>query len=211
MFNLFCLSRQSESYEIWQAYKKDNNAEVWNQHEVELNNLRSLLEAKTAKAKDENQKLKEQAKKTSLELFEKVTLVSLAGFIENMKMCESPLERAFLVGMLAYSREFMTPNLLKQGEVIELQKKIGNYRCDFVYTPNSENQTSKKPIVIEVDGHSYHEKSVKQATNDRQRDRFLADKGYKVLRFHRAEIEASLEEAIASLDDSINAHLSDFT
>ncbi len=47
-------------------------------------------------------------------------------------------------------------------------------------------------IAMEVDGHNYHERTESQAVNDRRRDRFLTEKGWRVLRFHRQEIESDL-------------------
>ena len=63
------------------------------------------------------------------------------------------------------------------------QREIGKYRVDFfVIIPY------KQGIIIECDGHDFHEKTKEQAKYDKQRDRFLMSKGYKVLHFTGSEI-----------------------
>ena len=43
-------------------------------------------------------------------------------------------------------------------------------------------------VVVECDGHEFHERTKEQAENDKSRDRLLSSRGWKVLRFTGSEI-----------------------
>jgi protein containing DUF559 len=64
------------------------------------------------------------------------------------------------------------------------QEKIGCYRVDFVV----EASFSDDKVIIECDGHDFHEKTKQQAKHDKERDRYLISLGYKVLRYTGSEI-----------------------
>ncbi|MFH1538777.1 MAG: DUF559 domain-containing protein [bacterium] len=86
------------------------------------------------------------------------------------------------------------------------QAQIGVHRTDFLLRyediipdfdnkvkirggqeiPGSENVISK--IIVECDGHDFHEKTKGQAKKDKQRDRILQSTGFKVFRFTGSEI-----------------------
>jgi very-short-patch-repair endonuclease len=104
-----------------------------------------------------------------------------------LNKCESPLETAFLVN---FTSKLNRPDLVID---MESQVNIAPYRVDFAFPT--------RKIAIELDGHTYHEKSVKQAVSDRKRDRYLTQQGWKVLRFHRQEIENNIESCISQLGE----------
>lgn len=111
--------------------------------------------------------------------------------------CESPIETSFLVtfkllaGMLgdpvgtvvggepinevAGSREWF----------IEPQCQIDSYRVDFAIGPWPKDG---RLLIIECDGHDFHERTKEQAARDRSRDRFLQSCGFKVFRFTGMEL-----------------------
>lgn len=68
---------------------------------------------------------------------------------------------------------------------IECQVQIGGYRVDFLI-----GRGTKCQLVIECDGHDFHERTKEQAASDRSRDRKLTTKGYTVIRFTGSEIYA---------------------
>lgn len=71
-----------------------------------------------------------------------------------------------------------------EGFVCQPQVQIGKYRVDFlVHDCNNEVR-----IIIECDGHDFHEKTKEQAHRDKKRDRDLQAAGYKVFRFTGSEI-----------------------
>lgn len=66
----------------------------------------------------------------------------------------------------------------------DCQRQIGKYRVDFfVWT-----SFSKDKIIIECDGHDFHEKTKEQAKYDKERDRWLTSQGYKILKYTGSEI-----------------------
>ncbi len=88
---------------------------------------------------------------------------------------------------------------------ITLQKKINNYKVDFyIETERPADQfqieyyfkkaeTPYKPVqeavvIVECDGHDYHERNKKQASHDKKRDRVLQSLGYNVLRFTGSDL-----------------------
>lgn len=66
------------------------------------------------------------------------------------------------------------------------QAQIGTYRADFAVLFNNGGK-----IVVECDGHDFHEKTKAQAQHDKSRDRFMQDKGWRVFRFTGSEIYKS--------------------
>ena len=92
----------------------------------------------------------------------------------------SPIENAFyrafcyvISGVPASSR---TPN-------IECQVDIAGFRVDFVCGRGLPHQ-----VVVECDGHDFHERTKEQATKDKARDRQLLALGFPVMRFTGTEI-----------------------
>lgn len=111
--------------------------------------------------------------------------------------CGSPVEQQFLV---AWIRLFGSLDDYCDGEVslsnewpltghlhLVAQKHIANYRVDFVVYALWRTQIAGK-IVIEIDGHDFHERTKEQASRDKSRDRELVKQGYLVLRFTGSEI-----------------------
>jgi hypothetical protein len=88
------------------------------------------------------------------------------------------------------------------------QKQLGSHRVDFLLklvfnNPDIEvarmvgNPDPPGPLVveermvIECDGHNFHEKTPEQASRDKNRDRELLNAGYPVMRFTGTEIVSS--------------------
>lgn len=125
--------------------------------------------------------------------------------------CESPIEEAFLHAMVrrAAVRRVTVLAVLKHVDgqdvahpVTELfgfpvihirpQVKWGRYRFDFLLNAlTADDDTS--PLVVECDGHDYHERTKEQAARDRSRDRQVQAAGALVFRFTGAEIHADAD------------------
>lgn len=87
---------------------------------------------------------------------------------------------------------------------IQPQANIGNYRVDFLVsvhhpTLNSvvcvhgnhweqEEVRLRGAVVVECDGHDYHERTKEQASKDKKRDRALQSAGYVVFRYTGSNI-----------------------
>lgn len=108
-----------------------------------------------------------------------------AGFIAadgSVSRTESPIE-----AMFARAYNFLTSNLRLQlerplGLRIWCQHQIGPYRVDFMI------EREGRRIVVECDGHDFHERTKEQAERDKSRDRELTALGYTVMRFTGSEI-----------------------
>lgn len=76
--------------------------------------------------------------------------------------------------------------------VIYPQMTLGKYRADFlvVYRERSDGQTFRKTMVVECDGHDYHERTKEQASRDKARDRWMQAEGHMVNRFTGSDIWA---------------------
>lgn len=75
---------------------------------------------------------------------------------------------------------------------IEPQAQIGNYRVDFLILAIDWRLYPKpqvwRKLVVECDGHDFHERTKEQAAKDRSRDRDLILKGFDVFRFTGSEL-----------------------
>lgn len=80
---------------------------------------------------------------------------------------------------------FTLRRMLADGRIksFQSQKQIGRYRVDFLI-----EDEKGKTIVVECDGHDFHERTKDQAQCDKKRDRELQSEGYKVYRFTGSEI-----------------------
>lgn len=66
---------------------------------------------------------------------------------------------------------------------IETQAPVLKYRVDFLIpTPGPAK------LVVECDGHNFHERTKEQAAHDRTRDRAMTEVGFTVFRFTGSEI-----------------------
>lgn len=95
---------------------------------------------------------------------------------------ESPIEVIAMIGLMNLYGYFGMFNLF-----IHQQNTIGNYRVDFLVSYHS-NTAGNVKIIVECDGHEFHEKTKQQAARDKARDRELTKLGYKVLRYTGSEI-----------------------
>jgi len=123
--------------------------------------------------------------------------------------CESPIEEAMLMALCIICHEY-ADNVrykvenhkfgdLEEGIdsfLIEPQAVIGKYRADFLLTYggyikneiNGEYEWNTRKLIIECDGHDFHEKTKEQAARDKKRDRELQAEGYKIFHFTGSEI-----------------------
>lgn len=94
------------------------------------------------------------------------------------------------------------------------QQKIEDYRVDFVLgriqysvqvsedgAPGKEVLIRLPLLVVECDGHNFHERTKEQAQNDKSRDRRLNALGYRVLRFTGSEIHNRPKECALEIDN----------
>lgn len=119
---------------------------------------------------------------------------------------ESPIEEALLAAMFAWS--FMAffdltdlggacPRTPLLGKVF-MQHEMPPWRADFFVEVTNDG----KPIgtiVVECDGHDFHERTKEQAARDRSRDRVMTAAGHRVLRFTGSELWESAAECASEI------------
>lgn len=122
--------------------------------------------------------------------------------------CESPIEAKLVLALFEHP-EFDSM-LVRVGasvpyfgcliDELELcpQFVIGSYRCDFAFRQSHPNGTQTR-IIVECDGHDFHERTKEQAQRDKSRDRYLQANGWKVLRFTGSEIHRTPEKCAAEI------------
>jgi very-short-patch-repair endonuclease len=122
--------------------------------------------------------------------------------------CESPIEQLMVFALLnRFAVDWFN------SEWVSLEDGIGfgsvggrlcqqwiveNYRVDFLLvTP------SGRRIVIECDGHDYHERTPVQAQRDRSRDRWFQMRGFMVLRFTGSEIHRNSAQCAREISEAL--------
>ncbi|WP_035287869.1 endonuclease domain-containing protein [Brevibacillus massiliensis] len=117
------------------------------------------------------------------------------------KFCKSPIEKIAYIGMRDLLFAFGAMNLL-----IYPQFKIGTYTVDFLikFKPkHSSNESKELSIVVECDGHDWHEKSKEQVARDKERERFIAKQGYLLLRYSGSEIVDEPHRIVSDITEII--------
>lgn len=140
-----------------------------------------------------------------------------ADMIHERAPGESPIEEYFFTALYVtakYVRPYVRTDVLTKDSlwarpiealmndiVVFPQAKIGKYRIDFLIAIYDfcvadlderhnwiYDEKHWKYLVVECDGHDFHERTKEQAAKDRRRDRELGLQGYKVFRFTGSEI-----------------------
>jgi very-short-patch-repair endonuclease len=122
------------------------------------------------------------------------------------KGVDSPIERLMLIGIYSLiplqeldvmplltceilsenSHPSVTERAAERGcLVIQMQNRILDWPADFVLSCPS---ISEKKVIIECDGHDFHERTKEQAARDRSRDRAAQEAGHMMLRYTGSEI-----------------------
>ena len=128
-----------------------------------------------------------------------------AWLVIGMTIGDTPIENAFIVAVEAWLWARGLPLVMRRcgGEwgspqkqledpktwfVFEPQAQIDAYRVDFAFYQRGGEESKIRGLVVECDGHDFHERTKQQAITDRSRDRRLQELGYTVYRFTGSEI-----------------------
>lgn len=124
--------------------------------------------------------------------------------------CESPIERQMA---LAFSRTdgfswrrssdplWVLGHWPSRAMQLMAQVEWLSHRADFALVPAGWTSAKPIPLVVEVDGHDYHERTKEQAERDRRRDRLMTHSGATVLRFTGREVWRNAEACAAEVLD----------
>lgn len=116
--------------------------------------------------------------------------------------CKSPIEQtlAFYLIHMQYSLYGFNSPIPDRLLIIpqkEIQINETNYIADFLLIVHGKDGMLK--IVVECDGHEFHEKTKEQAAHDKKRDRDLTKAGYKILHFTGSEIYKNPNQCITEI------------
>lgn len=122
---------------------------------------------------------------------------------------QSPIEQKMGLALIAHPLAAMPfisvgsqlPEAKRAGLFIIPQLRIGSYRADLAIVMQSDGYSLR--IVVECDGHEFHQKTKEQAAHDKKRDRYFLDHEWPVMRFTGSEIhrdaDACADQAMAFL------------
>ena len=158
-----------------------------------------------------------RAEKLIVDASHREALRFIEGFGPIKGRCESPIEELLMAALYEASKltevsmHFMGGTKVPdepyfyETAFIYQQVPIGSYRVDILIHDGTLHQDEAKArlMVIECDGHDFHEKTKEQARRDKQRDRFLVSRGIKVLRYTGSEIWANPEDCAEEIIDEL--------
>lgn len=109
--------------------------------------------------------------------------------------CESPIEKILYVAMdfvyILREKEFENWNFMVFPQA-EVEHKSKTYRVDFMVSmekyEDKIQDVIQKDIVVECDGHEFHQKTKEQVKHDNEREMQIKLAGYDVLRFSGTQI-----------------------
>lgn len=117
------------------------------------------------------------------------------GIMRQIKeVCESPIEELVFLELWHEQTQYSDFRFWSQ-------KEIGPYRADFVV------ELEDRKLVIECDGHDFHEKTKQQAARDKKRDRYMVSQGYTVLRFSGSEIHKNPRQVVDEINNVVYSEL----
>lgn len=117
------------------------------------------------------------------------------SFIYDNKI-NSPIEVMFLAGFYTAIKVAFLEDI---GIISQFQ--IDKYKVDFKVF----NIKTNKTVLVECDGHDFHDKTKEQRAYEKSRDRFLQKNNYKVFHYTGSEINKNcffvVSEVLAEVSD----------
>jgi very-short-patch-repair endonuclease len=116
--------------------------------------------------------------------------------LEAENLCASPIEKAMFWGLLLTAKD-MVPDpympvagggivAFSDGTIIQPQREVTaegrKYRLDLAVVRGG------RLVAVELDGHEFHERSRRQASYDKARDRALQLVGWRIARFSGSDV-----------------------
>lgn len=135
------------------------------------------------------EKVKEMFKEEMLKAAEDDNPCMMFLLLERMKPlseCESPIEKILLNALMRYSDELWIGFEYKPQQVIKANGK--RYIADILFDMDFYCLDKPYRLVIECDGHDYHEITKEQVERRNVRDMDLKMAGYDVLHYSGSQI-----------------------
>ena len=111
--------------------------------------------------------------------------------LQKQGVSTSPIEHLFYTAFLALLEihSWIFPNNQAWDITISPQEHIGKYYVDFaLQLMNYEKEKCEKEIVVELDGHNFHDKDERQRRYEKQRDRYIQSQGFTIFHFTGKEV-----------------------
>ncbi len=106
-------------------------------------------------------------------------------------LCESEFQKLNPAPDLVHDASGKTVIEMMDGIYIYPQYSVEKYRVDFLIEQSGIGPVEHLgPVVVELDGHDFHDKDKRQRSYEKARDRFLVKKGYRVLHFTGSDVVA---------------------
>lgn len=114
----------------------------------------------------------------------------------------SPIEQLFLIALHTWRHhahiEVAQPEfdakanpIMGGGLSISMQEKIGKFRADFVLRNYPYMRSEPvRTIVVELDGHDFHDRDKHQRSYEKARDRFLLQQGFSTIHYTGSDVVA---------------------
>lgn len=109
-------------------------------------------------------------------------IFAMVGF-DDIAELKSPIEQMFIIAY--YVALSVTGRFYWLNSQEEIKVEGHNYIVDFLLENGNGIKTK---LIVECDGHDFHEKTKEQVTYDNQRDYNLKMQGYEVIHFSGSEI-----------------------
>lgn len=132
------------------------------------------------------------------------------ALISLRKKCESPIElllAGYIFGRtdgyndLEYCPDFPCPIKPQFATQWTPQVQVGKYCADFLFKTFYENWS--RVLVVECDGHDFHERTKEQAAKDKSRDRWFGDQRIEVMRFTGSEIHKDPKDCVDQIENRL--------
>lgn len=137
------------------------------------------------------------------QIFDDVVAEYAGTVIASLDLCESPIEQLMALALNSQKERFISLTdegdilIIPQAEIViksgpgsnKGSSKGGNkesFRVDFLIRAKVGGK--KRNVIVECDGHDFHERTKEQAARDKQRGRMLVLEGYIVLNYTGSEI-----------------------
>lgn len=114
-------------------------------------------------------------------------LLCAMAFMETPLLC-TPADREARPFILIDGKCSFDLSKWEQWVSIEMQSPVLGYRADFLVSAKFMGRSDISRIVVECDGHDFHERTKEQASRDKRRDREMTSAGFLVLRFTGSDI-----------------------
>lgn len=143
----------------------------------------------------------------------------MEAFESHRALCGSPIEELLLAAFYSVSGDgFAEVRMMGKSDNLRIpttgetifvyqQARVDKYCVDFLIADQScpLEFGQGRWMVVECDGHDYHERTKEQAKHDKRRDRFFQSRGFKVLRFTGSEIWADPTACVDEILEQLGA------